>query len=44
MVFIRDTQQSLMAAVYLVNTLPGFDDEDTLVTVADFERKPKDED
>jgi predicted RNA-binding Zn ribbon-like protein len=38
MVFIRDTQQSLMAAVYLVNTLPGFDDEDTLVTVADFER------
>ena len=38
MVFISDTQQSLMAAVYLVNTLPGFDDEDTLVTVADFER------
>ena len=32
MVFIRDTQQSLMAAVYLVNTLPGFDGEDTLVT------------
>jgi predicted RNA-binding Zn ribbon-like protein len=38
MVFIRDTQQSLMAAVYLVNTLPGYDREDTLVTVADFER------
>jgi predicted RNA-binding Zn ribbon-like protein len=38
MVFIRDTQQSLMAAVYLVNTLPGFDGEDTLVTIADFER------
>ena len=38
MVFIRDTQQSLMAAVHLVNTLPGYDDEDTLVTVADFER------
>ncbi|WP_344091823.1 CGNR zinc finger domain-containing protein [Microbacterium deminutum] len=38
MVFIRDTQQSLMAAVHLVNTLPAFDDEDTLVTIADFEK------
>ena len=37
MVFIRDTEQSLEAAVYLVNTLPGFDDEDTLLTVADFD-------
>ncbi|WP_314502467.1 CGNR zinc finger domain-containing protein [uncultured Microbacterium sp.] len=37
MVFIRDTEQSLRAAVYLVNTLPGFDDDDTLQTVADFE-------
>ena len=37
MVFIRDTEQSLRAAVYLVNTLPGFDDDDTLQTVADFD-------
>ena len=37
MVFIRDTEQSLKAAVYLVNTLPGHDDEDTLSTIADFE-------
>ena len=37
MVFIRDTEQSLKAAVYLVNTLPGFDDDDTLQTIADFE-------
>jgi predicted RNA-binding Zn ribbon-like protein len=37
MVFIRDTEQSLRAAVYLVNTLPGFDGEDTLTTRADFE-------
>src|SRR4051812_333496 len=37
MVFIRDTEQSLRAAVYLVNTLPGFDDDDTLRTLADFE-------
>ena len=37
MVFISDTEQSLKAAVYLVNTLPGFDDEDSLRTVADFE-------
>jgi predicted RNA-binding Zn ribbon-like protein len=36
-VFIRDTEQSLKAAVYLVNTLPGFDGDDTLRTVADFE-------
>ncbi|MET0735045.1 MAG: CGNR zinc finger domain-containing protein [Microbacterium sp.] len=38
MVFIRDTQQSLMAAVYLVNTLPGYDDGDTLTTLEDFDR------
>jgi predicted RNA-binding Zn ribbon-like protein len=37
MVFIRDTEQSLKAAVYLVNTLPGHDDGDTLQTTADFE-------
>ncbi|MET0303108.1 MAG: CGNR zinc finger domain-containing protein [Microbacteriaceae bacterium] len=37
MVFISDTRQSLMAAVYLVNTLPGFDGEDTLTTLDDFE-------
>ncbi|TQJ32274.1 CGNR zinc finger domain-containing protein [Microbacterium sp. SLBN-146] len=37
MVFIRDTQQSLVAAAYLVNTLPGFDDEDALTTLEDFE-------
>jgi predicted RNA-binding Zn ribbon-like protein len=37
MVFIRDTEQSLRAAVHLVNTLPGFDDDDTLQTVADFD-------
>lgn len=37
MVFIHDTRQSLMAAVYLVNTLPGYDGEDTLTTLADFE-------
>lgn len=37
MVFIRDTEQSLKAAVYLVNTLPGHDDEDTLQTIEDFE-------
>lgn len=35
MVFIRDTRLSLMATVDLVNTLPGFDDEDTLATVED---------
>jgi len=37
MVFIRDTEQSLKAAAYLVNTLPGFDDEDTLRTPADLD-------
>lgn len=37
MVFIRDTEQSLRAAVYLVNTLPGFDGEDTLQTSEEFE-------
>lgn len=37
MVFIRDTRQSLVAAVYLVNTLPGFDGEDTLQTLDDLE-------
>jgi predicted RNA-binding Zn ribbon-like protein len=36
-VFIHDTEQSLKAAVYLVNTLPGFDGEDTLQTIADFD-------
>lgn len=37
MVFIRDTEQSLRAAVYLVNTLPGYDSDDTLVTAADLD-------
>ena len=37
MVFIHDTEQSLRAATYLVNTLPGYDDDDTLVTLADFD-------
>ena len=37
MVFIRDTELSLRAATYLVNTLPGFDDDDTLATAAQFE-------
>lgn len=37
MVFIRDTEQALRAAVFLVNTLPGFDDEDTLQTPADLD-------
>jgi len=36
-VFIHDTEQSLRAASYLVNTLPGFDGEDTLTTLEDFE-------
>ncbi len=35
MVFIHDTRQSLMAAVYLINTLPGFDGDDRMQTVAD---------
>jgi predicted RNA-binding Zn ribbon-like protein len=37
MVFIRDTELSLKAASYLVNTLPGYDGEDTLRTVDDFD-------
>lgn len=37
MVFIHDTKQSLTAAVHLVNTLPGFDDEDRMQTIADLE-------
>lgn len=37
MVFIHDTRQSLQAAVYLVNTLPGHDGEDTLATLEDFD-------
>lgn len=37
MVFIHDTEQNLRAASYLVNTLPGYDDEDTLTTLEDFE-------
>jgi len=37
MVFIHDTRQSLTAAVYLVNTLPGYDGQDTLTTLADFD-------
>jgi predicted RNA-binding Zn ribbon-like protein len=36
MVFIDDTRQSLYAAVYLVNTLPGFDRVDRLQTLDDF--------
>jgi predicted RNA-binding Zn ribbon-like protein len=36
-VFIHDTRRSLMAAVDLVNTLPGFDDDDTLKTRDDFD-------
>ncbi|WP_322409215.1 CGNR zinc finger domain-containing protein [Microbacterium invictum] len=35
MVFIHDTEQSLRAASYLVNTLPGFDGEDRMRTVDD---------
>jgi predicted RNA-binding Zn ribbon-like protein len=37
MVFIHDTQQSLAATVHLVNTLPGFDDDDTLTTLDDLD-------
>lgn len=37
MVFIHDTEQSLRAAAYLVNTLPGHDGEDTLSTPDQFE-------
>jgi predicted RNA-binding Zn ribbon-like protein len=36
-VFIHDTQQSLRAAAYLVNTMPGYDDEDTLTTLEQFD-------
>jgi len=36
-VFIHDTQQSLRAAAYLVNTMPGYDGEDTLTTLGQFE-------
>ena len=37
MLFIHDTKQSLDAAVHLVNTLPGFDGEDTLRTREDLD-------
>ncbi|MFD4960842.1 CGNR zinc finger domain-containing protein [Microbacterium sp. NPDC058389] len=37
MVFIHDTQQSLRAAAYLVNTMPGYDGEDTLTTLEQFD-------
>lgn len=37
MVFIHDTRQALVAAVHLVNTLPGIDRDDTLQTVADLD-------
>jgi predicted RNA-binding Zn ribbon-like protein len=37
MVFIRDTQQNLAAAVHLVNTLPGVDGVDDLVTLVDLD-------
>lgn len=37
MVFIHDTRQSLVAAVHLVNTLPGIDREDTLQTAEDLD-------
>ncbi|MCP2637024.1 CGNR zinc finger domain-containing protein [Microbacterium sp. HD4P20] len=37
MVFIHDTEQNLKAAAYLVNTLPGFDSEDTLTSLEDLE-------
>jgi len=36
-VFIHDTQQSLRAAAYLVNTMPGYDGEDTLTTLDQFD-------
>jgi len=36
-VFIHDTQQSLRAAAYLVNTMPGYDGEDTLTTLEQFD-------
>lgn len=37
MVFIHDTKLALGAAVYLVNTLPGFDGEDQLQTAGDLD-------
>lgn len=37
MVFIHDTQQSLRAAAHLVNTLPGYDGDDTLTTLDDLD-------
>jgi predicted RNA-binding Zn ribbon-like protein len=37
MVFIHDTAQNLSAAAYLVNTMPGYDGEDTLQTLEDFD-------
>ncbi len=37
MVFIHDTLVALTAAAYLVNTLPGFDDEDRMQTPADLD-------
>ncbi|MFF2485431.1 CGNR zinc finger domain-containing protein [Microbacterium sp. NPDC058062] len=37
MVFIHDTRRTLMMVVDLVNTLPGFDDEDTLQTLDDLD-------
>ncbi|MFT4214210.1 MAG: CGNR zinc finger domain-containing protein [Microbacterium sp.] len=37
MVFIHDTRQALIAGVGLVNTLPGFDGEDRLQTLADLD-------
>ncbi|MFT3798883.1 CGNR zinc finger domain-containing protein [Microbacterium sp.] len=37
MVFIHDTRQALIAAVSLVNTLPGFDGDDRMQTVADLD-------
>ena len=38
MVFIHDTKRTLMMVVDLVNTLPGFDDDDTLQTPDDLAR------
>lgn len=37
MVFIHDTKRTLMMVVDLVNTLPGYDGEDTLQTADDLE-------
>lgn len=37
MVFIQDTRHSLVAAVYLVNTLPGFHGHDRLQTLDDLD-------